>query len=76
MYNIKELQDRYPEDYVINMDILGNGYQNPIYISFIPVELDTAITKHRKKTITKLLMKYKNALAKDVYNKLLYDYGG
>lgn len=75
MFDIKGLQDRYPDDYVINMDILGNGYSNPIYVSFIPVELDIAISNNDKKSTVKLLEKYKNRLAKDVYNKLLYKYG-
>ena len=74
MYNISELCDRYPFDYLINMDILGNGYKNPIYVSFIPPELDQAITDNNKQKVRKLLKIYKEKLAKDVYTKLSYEY--
>lgn len=77
MYNISDLRDKYPEDYVINMDILGNGYENPIFVSFIPIELDKALIKHSK-TICKIAQKYysDNRLSKDVYNKIMCQYGG
>ena len=76
MYNISELYDRYPSDYLINMDILGNGYRNPIYVSFVPVDLDEAICSNDKKRVRKLIEKHKNDIAKDLYNKLYCIYGG
>ena len=77
MYNISNLRDKYPEDYVINMSILGNGYENPIFVSFIPIELDRALSKNSK-NICKIAQKYydKNKLSKDVYNKIMCDYCG
>ena len=78
MYNIEKLQDRYPNNYVINLDILGNGYDNTIFVSYIPPDLDKAITENNSKRICKLAQDYfdSNSLSKDVYHKLLFLYEG
>lgn len=72
--NLKSIRDKFPDEFIINMNLLGDGYKHPIFVSFMPNDLDEAINLNNKNKVLKLLNKYKNVLSKDVYNKLKVDF--